>query len=864
MKATDGTDGNKRKDDSHKMIRLGTLFQPNQFQHIFQAFTQAQASSDTKDKVVVGEGSTSTTNTTPTETSHHFSAQTPSLAVINGKQHGKATIFHKPKAAEPKADQQNPKLAGSKPSDNKLIQIEQLDKQDSKQFPRLAPSPTAAIDNSSFSAQEQLHTSRSDSSQTVTISQPPVHTPVKNVLRVMPNVVQLPAASSTAQPSAVEDPTDVLATKIQTSSVAPSEQSQVAEVAAIKSDSSPDEQTLSTSHPNKHTLRLTPAVHTSNIQMASPSTNSNLQMASPTTNSSNVPSVQAETPKDVQCEQNKDQTPTPETSGISTNAQTLSLKFNEKSSAEQSTIPTSVVQPMMQTVTTVSQAQTVPAQPKVEMSRMQPVVSVSNSQTAMQVTIDESPVGDGGTSISPPLPLLTKEQTIVKASREHPVVSETPVVQTSCTETLVPTAPKPNTIKPLPEPPKLQPATTVRTSISRQAVVYTAIGEVVVPTSLLKQTATKKPKLEPQVQILRSPAVQDVSTACTIPSSSRESSSKTSDGEAPVVVTSNIQAPPVVSVVEQPLSLVSRAANVVQQYHSVTAVSGAENSKSLPKLQVALAPKIPVQVQTSIGPPPVLISTTQARPRTLLPAPVKVQVAQPVVQISTVHVVTPTSTVQVQSSLSTTPVVVHSPPKESTPKLQLVTETAGKTDVQSGIVVEGNPDSKQIPLPTSLENVNRRLKSNAPHIHVPTANGFSRYQKDNRTMREIYRVEMQNEPQPLDLKVAQKKKQTINASKVVYMQHSFPCVIRSEVPFVPPQMLQEAFFNAVDYGDFNYALQKCGIMHRYMTMHEQGAMSRACVTRTWNGSCKLVPLDEFDAKFEQITNLLESRSEEDQ
>ena len=856
------TDVNERKDDSNKTIHLGSLFQPNQFQNMFKAFTHA--SSDIKDKVVVDKGSTVTANTTPPETSQNFHAQTASSAVINGKQHGKATIFHKPKAAEPKVDQQNPNLAGSKPSDSMLKQVEQLDKQDSKQFPRLAPSPTAAVDNSSFSTQEQLLTSRSDTSQTVTISQPPVHTPVKNVLRVMPNVVQLPAASSTAQPPAVEDPTDVLVTKIQNSFVAPSEQSPGTEVAAVKSHLSPDGQTLSPGHPNTQTLILTPVVHSSNLQMASLSTNSNSQMASPSTNSSNVRSIQAEVPKDVHCEQNKDQIPAVDTSKTSTNTQIMSMKFNEKSSAEQSTIPTSVVQPMMQTVTTVSQAQTVPTQPKVEISRMQPVVSVSNSQTAMQITVDESPVDGGGTSKSPPLPLLTKEQTTVKASGEHPVVSKTPLVETSSVQPLVSTPPKPNTIPPLSDPPKLQPTTTtVRTSSNGQAIIQTSIGEVVVPASLLEQTVTQKPKLESQVQTLKSTDAQGVSNACILPSSSGQSSSKISAGEAPVVVTSEIQAP-VLSVVEQPLSLVSRAENVVQQCHSVSTISGAETSQSLPKLQVALTPKVPIQVKTSIGPPPILISTSQVRPRTLLPAPVKLQVAQPVVQISTVHVVTPTSSVQVQSSVPTPPVVVHSPPKESGPQLQLITETAGKTDLQSGIAAEGNADRKLVPLPTSLENVNRRLKSNAPHIHVPIANGFSRYQKDSRNMREIYRVEMQNEPQPLDLKVAQKKKQTINASKVVYLQHSFPCVIRSEVPFVPPQMLQEAFFTAVDYGDFNYALQKCGIMHRYMTMQEQGAMSRACVTRTWNGSCKLVPLDEFDTKYEQITSLLERRSEEDQ
>ncbi|KAJ8028850.1 hypothetical protein HOLleu_28088 [Holothuria leucospilota] len=99
------------------------------------------------------------------------------------------------------------------------------------------------------------------------------------------------------------------------------------------------------------------------------------------------------------------------------------------------------------------------------------------------------------------------------------------------------------------------------------------------------------------------------------------------------------------------------------------------------------------------------------------------------------------------------------------------------------------------------------------------------------------------------------KKPFVPAYTVVYHTAHLPCVVRSSVPFVPPKILWKSLFMSVTFTDFNKTLSICSILQRYMTVLEQAALQKD-LTSNGISSCKLVPLDEFDSKYQDVEEQL--------
>ena len=843
------------KRGKERLISLEMLFQSKQFQNAVSATIKPLLESDD----CISKPGVQTKPTNPVELVQFVPVQT----VIKGKQQGKATIFHKqPKVPEKKPDT-SLKLASLRQSDstNESVTVGKDSKQDTKHFPRLAPSPTAPLESSG-----------NDSYMT---TQHTVQVPTRNVLRVMPNVV-IPATVSAVQTLAMSDGSgeaELVASKqhdVQTSAStkSPLLEPVVDTFVPIRSE---QEHVVSlegmhVTSPASATTVVLPAEHSLNVQSA----------VIPPSNEVIGESI------DLTIKQQNSQVSTP---NHKQNKAPEGEK--QKKSGDKFATPTSIVQPIMQTTTsTMSVVQTVTVQPKSTMSiaGIEPVLSQSDSPSVMKSIVNDNCQNTS----SKPKPSAFKGSVSISEKTKSSVeslpvqTSSTPPLQPAVEETIIDHHNHHS-------PPPLQSNIQTPMEQSRESVVtdiQTTSTESVANVQTLKCTgpvtlvSTVHQNAPATVQEISTPGSRDPKTcenvaeasAVVVPSKIQQHSNMSSAvsnmklPEGDTLIKNHPVLQPATTAADQPISLVTKPSTNTPEQSTANIVA---ETTLLPQTQQAPLPKMPSLVPTSItkpqAPPLVLVSSgppvikQSSGQRPLLPAPMKLQSASSVIPVSNVTFVTPSTTVQ--------HVVTIKPAaaKETVSDIRLTTDSRYQQQQDHLAESESNKAETNLDLilPLPLENVNRRLKSSTPHIHVPTANGYTRYQKDSNNMREIYRVEVFDDAQPLDLKIASKKKQTISASKVVYLQHSFPCVIRSEVPFVSPQMLQEAFFAAVDYADFNYALQKCAIIHRYMTMQEQGAMSRACVTRTWNGSCKLVPLDEFDSKFEQITSLLEHGEEEE-
>ncbi|XP_038077429.1 uncharacterized protein LOC119745265 [Patiria miniata] len=168
------------------------------------------------------------------------------------------------------------------------------------------------------------------------------------------------------------------------------------------------------------------------------------------------------------------------------------------------------------------------------------------------------------------------------------------------------------------------------------------------------------------------------------------------------------------------------------------------------------------------------------------------------------------------------------------------------------------PTAKQESPPSKPDDSQDNLEGSAcsaPNFLIPTEDGFRRMQKVDAKIREIYRVTVQ------PLEVVQSKnprKQVLKASySVYYREMNFPCVLRSEVPFVPTQLLVQDLFPGIKASSVCKAMQHCNILNRYMIRHEQEALQDQ-LRRRGITSCKLLPLDEFHDKWDEILNRIPS------
>ncbi|XP_041465443.1 uncharacterized protein LOC121416064 [Lytechinus variegatus] len=100
------------------------------------------------------------------------------------------------------------------------------------------------------------------------------------------------------------------------------------------------------------------------------------------------------------------------------------------------------------------------------------------------------------------------------------------------------------------------------------------------------------------------------------------------------------------------------------------------------------------------------------------------------------------------------------------------------------------------------------------------------------------------------------KKPSVSAFIIIYKKISLPGILRSGVPFVPPRLLQIGIFPKETFEEFCHALQDCNIMQRYMTVLERSALFTD-LKHNKISSCKLVSLEEFDQKYENIKVLMQ-------
>lgn len=100
------------------------------------------------------------------------------------------------------------------------------------------------------------------------------------------------------------------------------------------------------------------------------------------------------------------------------------------------------------------------------------------------------------------------------------------------------------------------------------------------------------------------------------------------------------------------------------------------------------------------------------------------------------------------------------------------------------------------------------------------------------------------------------KKPFVSAFIIIYKNISLPGVLRSGVPFVPPRMVQDGMFPDESFEEFCHALQDCNIMQRYMTVLERTALLND-LKRNKISSCKLVSLEEFHQKYDNIKVLMD-------
>ncbi|XP_022097419.1 uncharacterized protein LOC110982927 [Acanthaster planci] len=136
----------------------------------------------------------------------------------------------------------------------------------------------------------------------------------------------------------------------------------------------------------------------------------------------------------------------------------------------------------------------------------------------------------------------------------------------------------------------------------------------------------------------------------------------------------------------------------------------------------------------------------------------------------------------------------------------------------------------------------------APNFLIPTEDGFRRMQKVDGKTQEIYRVTVQSQ-EGVQAPISRKQFQKVYS--VYYREMTFPCVLRTDVPFVPTLLLVQDLFPGIKASEVCKAMQHCNILNRYMIRHEQEALQEP-LRRRGITSCKLLPLDEFHDKWEEI------------
>lgn len=137
------------------------------------------------------------------------------------------------------------------------------------------------------------------------------------------------------------------------------------------------------------------------------------------------------------------------------------------------------------------------------------------------------------------------------------------------------------------------------------------------------------------------------------------------------------------------------------------------------------------------------------------------------------------------------------------------------------------------------------LTKSAPNVQIPTEDGYRRLQKVNGRLLEIYRVTISPPKEPSPNRKLQAPQ------SVYYREMSFPCVLRSEVPFIPTHLVVQILFPGVEVATVCRALQQCSILNRYMTRNEQDALQGDLRERGIT-SCKLVPLDELHDNWDAL------------
>ena len=106
------------------------------------------------------------------------------------------------------------------------------------------------------------------------------------------------------------------------------------------------------------------------------------------------------------------------------------------------------------------------------------------------------------------------------------------------------------------------------------------------------------------------------------------------------------------------------------------------------------------------------------------------------------------------------------------------------------------------------------------------------------------------------------KKPSVSSYFIIYKDVSLPGVVRSGVPFVPPKMLQDGMFPSKTFEIFCHALQESNIMQRYMTVLERAALLPD-LRHNKISSCKLVSLEEFHERYDNIKLLMQKEDSDE-